>query len=225
MAQTVGAIIDRVKRILQEKGDDGIRWKNSELIDWLNEAYTLIATHRPDAFSVVDDIELSEGVEQRLPDDGLRLFEILATVDGHDITAIDLLSLTRLRPSWRRESATTHIERYIYDLRDPTRFWVYPPAESGVAVLAWYAAEPEPHDRESLNAIHEDAIRVEATYAPVLVDYMLYRAFSKDAEGEANQQRASNHLQAATQALEMKAQGDGVTAPQGGGNDARRTDR
>ena len=39
---TVGNILTRAKKILQEVTSNGTRWAKTELLDWLNEGYAAI---------------------------------------------------------------------------------------------------------------------------------------------------------------------------------------
>ncbi|MCK7581011.1 MAG: hypothetical protein MZV65_38935 [Chromatiales bacterium] len=51
-------------------------------------------------------------------------------------------------------------------------------------------------------------IKLDDIYANAILDYVLYRAYSKDAEYAANAQRAALHYQAFTNALGVKTQVD-----------------
>lgn len=56
-------------------------------------------------------------------------------------------------------------------------------------------------------------IKLDDIYANVILDYILYRAYSKDAEYAANATRASLHYQAFTSALGAKTQVDAGNDP------------
>jgi len=219
MAQTVGAVIDRVKRILQERGT-GIRWTDSEALDWLNEGYAAVAVAHPEAHSHEDELTLVAGARQQLPADGLRLLDIYAAGSGHAVRVIDRRTLDTTRRAWQAEPQTTRIERFVFDERNPTIFWVYPPAAAGAKAQGLYVRTPPLHDTASLGAVREDPLSLEETYAPAMVDYVLFRAFSKDAETPANLSRAQMHYNAFAQALGMKAQSDVLSSPSGGADDA-----
>ncbi|SNY95568.1 phage adaptor protein [Halomonas sp. hl-4] len=215
MAQTVGAVIDRAKRILQERGD-GIRWTVEELVGWLNEAYIIVATQRPDAHSITADISLQAGARQQIPDDGLRLMDILANEKGRAIRATDRRMLDTTLPNWAGEKASLDTEFFVFDERTPRDFWVYPPAPEGAQVSAVYVEQPSPH------AVGDMAspLSVSDRYAPALLDLVLYRAFSKDAESQANLGRAQMHYKSAMEGVGIKTQSDTAMSPNGGGQDA-----
>lgn len=215
MAQTVGNVIDRAKRILQESGD-GIRWTVAELVGWLNEAYVIVAIQRPDAHSKLAMISLAAGARQELPADGLRLMDVLSTEQGRAIRATDRRMLATMRPNWMSERASSATEFFVFDERLPREFWVYPPATEGAKVEASYVAKPLAHSVADMSS----SLSVSERYAPALLDLVLYRAFSKDAESPANLSRAQMHYRAAMEGIGMKTQGDTVTSPNGGGQNA-----
>lgn len=221
MAVTVKTVIDRVKTILQERGT-GIRWTDSELIGWLNEGYIVVASVRPDAFDAMAEIDLVAGAKQTLPSDARRLLDVFTNGNGGAVRPIDRNVLDTTRRAWQYETQTLDIERAVFDDRLPTQFWVYPPAADGAKLTLLYAKNTEPHATATLSAIQDDAILTEETYAPALVDYVLSRAFMKDAETGANLSRGQAHYQAFAQAIGMKGRGDVQMSPNGGGDDAQR---
>ena len=56
-------------------------------------------------------------------------------------------------------------------------------------------------------------INLDDIYANVILDYLLYRAYSKDADYAANGQRAINHLNSFNSSLGAKTTIDAATAP------------
>ncbi|WP_108449353.1 DUF6682 family protein [Halomonas sp. BN3-1] len=213
MASSVGTVIARAKAILQERGT-GIRWTDSELIDWLNEAYTAIAVERPDAHSEIVTHELVEGARQQLPASALRLMDVISNPRGRAVRNIDRDGLDRLRPTWRSERPTEDIELFMEDVRKPDVFWVYPPAEGGVEIDMLVVQSPGAHTTDDLSAISTDPLLVSERYATALVDYVLYRAFAKDAEGQANSARSGSHYQAFMNAVQGKGRGDVLVTPE-----------
>ena len=215
---TVGSVINNVKLVLQEVTEAGTRWTNEELIGWLNESYQAIVQAKPDASSVNDSVNLSPGTRQTIPADGLRLIDVVRnTASGSDQLGILLTSrraLDTTRRSWHADAQSIDIEQFVFDDQDPTHFYVYPPAQSGAKIELIYSAVPSPHKKNSgLGAIEADPIKLNDSYAPVMTDYILYRAYSKDAEHAANLNRAQMHLQSYMQALGAKSQTDQQVSP------------
>ena len=206
---TVGTVIRNAKLVLQEVTDAGTRWTNEELLGWLNEAYQAIVQIKPDASAINKSVDLVAGTRQEIPGDGMRLIDVVrntATASQKmGIMVTTRRSLDTTRRSWHGDTPSIDIEQYMFDDQDPTRFYVYPPAVVGAEVELIYSSTPSPHDiTQGLDGLKNEAIRLNDSYAPVITDYILYRAYSKDAEHAANLNRAQMHMQAYMGALGQK---------------------
>jgi len=73
-------------------------------------------------------------------------------------------------------------------MNNPKVFYVYPPAQSATTELV-YSSVPMPH------ADSTGTIKLDDRYAPAILDYMLYRAYQKDADYAANDQRSQTAYQ------------------------------
>ena len=79
----------------------------------------------------------------------------------------------------------------MFDEDNPRRFYVYPGASStSTFIEIVYSTSPTDFANSSSATMFVDDI-----YANALIDYVLYRAYMKDAEFAGNQQRASSHYQ------------------------------
>lgn len=204
MPVTVGSTIGRAKVTLLENGAEGLRWTNDELLLWHNESYQSITGLRPDASSVTAPIELSAGTKQIIPAGGIRLLDVVRNTAGaSDKTAIrrkDRKELDDIMPGWHGATPAVSIEHFVFDEMEPRSFYVYPPAAAGAEIELIYSAAPAPHN-SSYDAAKDDPIELDDTFAPAIVDYILFRAFSKDADNPMAVQRASMHFQAFTTQL------------------------
>ncbi|WP_163557582.1 DUF6682 family protein [Halomonas sp. NO4] len=215
---TVGTVIDNAKLVLQEVTSAGTRWTNEELIGWLNEAYQAIVQLKPDASSVNETITLDPGTKQSIPDDGLRLIDVVRNTatdsDKLGILVTSRRALDTTRRSWHADDESVNIEQFVFDDQDPTHFYVYPPAATGAEIEIIYSSVPSAHDASGgLSAIESDTIKLNDSYVPAITDYILYRAYSKDADHAANLQRAQMHLEAYMNSLGQKVQVDRRTSP------------
>lgn len=215
-ATTVGAILDNVKRILQEVEPEGIRWTSAELVGWLNEFYQAAVQVKFDAFAVNEELELVPGTRQQIPSNGVRLIDVVRNTVGRQmaVRVIARKTLDSMRRAWHSDPESLEIELFVYDDLDPTRFYVYPPAMEGARLEIIYSALPELHDVSGgAEAVRSEAFRLNGAYAPIATDYVLYRAFSKDAEHAANLGRAQMHYQSYLQQLSGKIQTDHALSP------------
>ncbi|KDC15270.1 DUF6682 family protein [Bordetella bronchiseptica] len=207
----VSEVIDRARIILQDAEAD--YWDEDELPKWLSdgrlEAYRL----RPDLFEVSEDFACAEGARQLLPGGARVLFDVPRNVSAarqRAITVADAGALGRVRPNWRSQAKAQEIRHFLYDERSPGQFDVYPPARAGVVVELSYAKVPA-----AVTAASADLDLVEeGAYAPALVDYILYRAFLKEADTvPAFHQRAAQHLAACQATLTSDVTAKAVTSP------------
>ena len=121
-----------------------------------------------------------------------------------------------MRPGWYNENQSISVEKYMYDKRVPKEFLVYPPATSTAQLEIIYATVPAPHtltENQLMNSATAEVIRLDVIYANPLLDYMLYRAFSKDSDQANNAARATAHYQAMVTSLNFKVQSDESVAP------------
>lgn len=216
MAVTVSAVVNNAKRILQEVGADGIRWTNDELGGWLNEFYQAAVGLKPDVSTVNEEVTLAPGTKQSIPATGLRLLDVIRNTTGK-MTGISVKtrqSLDTIRRAWHSDPASTRIEHYVFDDLDPTRFYVYPPAAADTNVEILYSTVPAPHDLSTGFEVYSlEPFKLNDAHAPAATDYLLYRAFAKDAETPQNLSRSRAHYQNYAEQLTGKRQADQAYSP------------
>ena len=215
MAVTVADVIGNAKTILQETGA-GVRWIDDELGGWLNEFYQAAVGLKPDVSTVNEEVALVSGTKQSIPTVGLRLIDVIRNTSG-SMTGISVTtrkSLDTVRRAWHSDPASSCIEQYVFDDLDPATFYVYPPAEAGATVEVLYSTVPTPHDLSTTFAAYSlEDFKLNDAHAPAATDYILYRAFSKDAETPANLNRSRMHYQNYAQQLTGKRQADQAYSP------------
>ena len=90
-----------------------------------------------------------------------------------------------------------------------------PPATTTAQLEVVYSSVPTGHTISG-NTVPDEVIKVDDSWANCIIDYILYRAYSKDAEYAANSQRAAAHYQAMQASLGVKTQSDQAVTPQEG---------
>lgn len=219
------SIIRRVVETLQDT--TSIRWPVAELVRYLNDGQREIIVHRPDAMVTNAARALSAGSRQSLPADGTKLIDVVRNSAGNK-RSIRLCSreiLDAQSPGWHNLAGVTEIVHFMFDPRDPTTFYVYPPAAaSGASVDLVYSALPsdvaEPAAGADYTAVSGN-ISVPDIYGNVLQDYILYRAYMKDSDYAGNGQRATAHYGAFANALGIEIKGTVMVAPTSPGNPNR----
>lgn len=201
---TAQSVVDKVQVILQDT--TGVRWPDSELLDWLNDGQREIVLYKPNAFIKNLAVRMAGGTKQSLPADGVQLIDVVRNMGTNGTTPGRAVRITMREvldsqlPDWHSETPNSVVKHYVYSLLDPKNFYVYPPqpaAGQGYIELV-YGASPTD---TTLNG----PITLDDIYQNVLVDYILYRAYSKDTEYAADQNRAATHQNAYIAALTGKA--------------------
>jgi hypothetical protein len=217
MAIKAAEILDRVRTILQDTTSGGMRWKDEEMLQWLNDGQREVALLKPDATAVNDDVKLIAGTLQSIPDGGISLLNITRNMGtdgaspGKAVRIVDRDILDIENPNWHIDTANSEVLHYVYDTDDPEHFWVYPPqptANMGYINMV-YSSSPA----AVANFTATTSITIPDIYSNQLVDYMLFRCYSKDAGYAGNAERANTHLNLFRQSLGAKTNVETVKDP------------
>ena len=217
-------VIEVIKRVEDVLQDSNVRWPRVELQNWLNESYLQIALLRPDASSKTGTLTCVAGSRQTITSGfstALRLLDVVRNLasssDKKVVRLIDRSVLDDQRPAWHTDTASVNIQNYTFDVRQPKEFFVFPPATTSAQLEVVYADLPGSHSL-SASALdptgsNTEVIKVDDTYLSVITDWILYRAFSKDAEFAANAARAGAHYQTFMSSIGNKTQSDVGSSP------------
>lgn len=214
-------LISRAHTILLDT--TAVRWSALELQGWLNDGYREVVTLHPDADAQTATFTCAAGYRQDISTSysrAYRLLEVLvnkaATSRKRPVQLVSRKSMDTMRPGWYNETASVNIEKYMYDKRVPKEFLVYPPATTAAQLEIIYTTVPEPHtltESQLVNPATAEVIRLDDIYGSPLLDYILYRAYSKDSEQQNNASRAVAHYQAMVTSLGGKVQSDEAVEP------------
>lgn len=201
-------ITDRARRVLQDSASGGTRWLDAEVLDWINDAQREIVLLKPNAKSTTSDETMVEGSKQTIPTGGIQLLNVVRNVDGDAITRVDRSVMDAENRGWHEDTASNTALHYIFDEDAPEVFYLYPQqtvSPSSVEIV--YSAAPT--DLANLAA----TIDLNDIYMNPILDYLLYRAYSKDTEYAGNQQRAQSHFLSFQASLGFKAQAEQISSP------------
>lgn len=214
-------LISRAQTLLQDT--TSVRWPVLELQGWLNDSYRETVNLRPDANTATGEFTCVAGARQVVTTtfaSALRVIEVVRnTAVSSAKGAVRLVNRRMLddqRRNWYAETQTVDIQHYMYDPRLPKEFLVYPPASTAARLEVVYSSVPLAHaltEVQLTNPATADVIRIDDSYFNALLDYVLYRAYSKDAEYASNAQRAVAHYQAFQNALGVSAQTNAASQP------------
>lgn len=188
MSTPVATILGRAATIL---GDiDKVRWTLDELLDYGNEGQLALAIKFQDAKVKTINQQLVAGARQTLPDDGIKVLDVRQSNDGSAVTPCDRPSLDLAFPGWMHKQPASFVKHWMDD-ENPSLFYVYPAQNDTPATIRMsYSARPGALSSTGV-------IDIRDVYAERLVNYIIYRALSKDAEFSDNANRAVAYHQAA----------------------------
>jgi len=212
MAISVQKIISNVRVLLQDTDAGGIRWVDSELIAWLNEATAEVVRIHPEANSKNTDLALIAGTKQRIPDDGVQLINVVRNVGaggtpGRVVRLIDHNIMNNERPEWHMDPQQASVTRFTFDQKDPFTFYVYPPNTGTGKVTLVYSGAPAPV------AVLADNLPIPDIYAAPVVNYICFRAWLKQVGDQVSEQRAASYLALFNQAMGVKKAAEVETDP------------
>lgn len=190
MPLTAADVITRAGDLIQDQTQ--VRWPESELLRWLNDGRREIAIARPDIYATTSVVSLAGGTKQAIPSDGTRFLDAYRVMNADGITAMGAVRpvqreiLDAQKPGWHAEQGAA-VKHFMFDERTPRVFFVYPPAVAASKLEIAYSKAPVEITNTATTLTDEDL------YTGALVDYVCYRAFSKDAEYAGNIQRAAAH--------------------------------
>ena len=218
MALTAKSIIHRVVDILQDT--TSVRWPVEELVRYLNDGQREVVLYRPDATIKSTTLTCVAGAKQSIPADGSKLIDIIRnSASGSNLSSVRICPreiLDTQIPNWYSITGSISAVHFTYDPRDPKVFYVYPPALETTQLEMTYSAYPTDVAEPAAGSSYDDVvgnIDVPDIYGNVIIDYVLYRAYSKDSEYAGNAQRAVAHYQSFANALNIEVQGTTGVAP------------
>lgn len=223
-------ILSRVKIVLQDAG--AVRWPLPELAGWLSDAMREIASRKPSATSAVANIAMVQGTRQTLPDEYLSLIRVVRNlvpsgvtdppyVGGIAVTPIVREILDAQNVNWHDPARVTQrvaVRHVIFDPLDPRTFYVYPGNTGAGLIECIVSVIPEPvavevgDDPDDLESYNID-LPLSAVYQTPLIDFVLYRAFSKDMQLAGAGDRAAMHYQQFAQAIDTRTNLDAIYQP------------
>ena len=222
------SIIRRCIETLQD--NTSIRWPVSELVRYLNDAQREVVLYRPDSMVTNATLTCTAGTKQVLPANGAKLIEVVrnaaATGTKKAVRMVNREILDAQTPGWHIIPGTVDALHFMYDPRDPRVFYVYPPALATTQLDIVYSAYPtditEPADGALYTAVTGN-ISLPDIYGNAVLDYILYRSYTKDSEYAGNAQRAQAHYAAFNNALGNEIKATIAIAPNPVGNPNRGT--
>lgn len=209
------SVVERqVIEVLNDVGFD--KWTSYQLRWWIYWAQLAICMVRADAFVTRGQVDLVEGVRQTLPANGVRVFEVFwnTNASGDALTPVTPAKreeMNRVDRLWPTRSKQPIVKRFMHDDRDPRSFDVDPPNNGTGKLEMMYQAKPALYtetDKDKTDDLDDPDLDIDDIYAPAIMDYVLFRAFSRDSIDTPNYQRGVQSLGQCLQMLGIKMNSD-----------------
>lgn len=206
MAVAANFIINRVKDLLNDA--NLVHWTEAELLRYLSDAQRFCVQVRPESNVITAIVPVVQGVRQTIPESGFILFDVIRNmgadgnhVPGRTVKPISRNDLDQIDPEWATVADAEDAVNFMYDVNNREVYYVSPPLVAGRCLEIAYAAVP------AEIAAAGDSISMSDAYIPCLVEFVLYRARSKDISVEGQGvQTAARHLQNCTLMLTGNAE-------------------
>ncbi|UXD25310.1 hypothetical protein FORC065_2506 [Yersinia enterocolitica] len=195
---SIAEIMGRVNTQLKDTA--WLRWPLAELCDYYNDAVRAVILARPDAGANSEVLTATPGTRQVLPEGAIRLIDLVRVVGGRALRPVPREVLDSQYPDWHQ--MTGPVECYSYNELTPNLYYLFPGAPQSMGIEAVVARVPAAVAIDDLAEV--TPVPLDALYVNPLVDWILFRAFSKDGEAGANLNLAMQHYHAFSDQLGVK---------------------
>jgi hypothetical protein len=201
-----GEVISSCAEVFQDVNYQAV--SIAQWIGWINDAQRVVSQIRPEASVSTASFQLVAGTKQSIPSTARRLVDLVRNMGSNGTTPGKSIRGPVVREdmdgmdySWHTKTAA-EVSEYSYNVNRPAVFYVNP----GVTGTLWVEAELAviPVSIVSQN----DNLSVNDIYGPAMIEWCLYRAFSRDSELTPNVQRAQAHIQAFMALMQIKSASD-----------------
>jgi hypothetical protein len=231
-----------VKASLLLQDTTNVRWSVQEMAKWINAGCRELVLLKPTALAANVAMLLSAGTKQDLlgasfksTTDGaavtlspIQLLDVVRNLGstgteanaGTVVIGLDRKILDATLPGWHAmptQPNNPEVLHFMADPRDPKVFYVYPKATASPAMYVEIVVSRSPVNTlsDEATALGDNDIDagIDDIYESVLVDYVLYRAYSKDSEHTANAGLSQWHYKAFQAGLGVQLQNEVALAP------------
>lgn len=174
-------VVLKAQRLLNDV--HGTQWEFDELVDWLNEGQRQICILRPDASSSHIEVNLVPGTKQLTDSATLRVLDVVRNVGDRAITFTERQIMDDFNSSWHLSTPSPIVKHWMYDDRAPTVFYVFPPqpASPGAIEMVVSVSPPDCTLADINGESVDSTIQISDVYESPLINFIVYRSYSKDA--------------------------------------------
>jgi len=182
MAAT-SVVITRARDLLNDTGAVA-HWTDAELLRWVSDAQRDIVTRIPVSNVTIESLTLTASTSEQDLTSITNVYRLIDVIrNTHDVRNKVIFSSTEVEmslvdPGWHIAPAnsTATVERYVYSVDTPTIVHVYPNPTSDTQIQLKVSKLPLEI------ALVSTELTLDDSYIPLMVDYTVARAFSKDSD-------------------------------------------
>jgi hypothetical protein len=177
VAILASAIITSLRATLLDPSP-GVTWTDARLLALLNEGERAICLAKPEAYTVQGALTLAAGTVQTIPAGGTAILNLYHNTAGtkRRVILVDPARLDAANPAWPNDTATSIVNFWFVDPRDPTRYHVSPPQVGSNTVAGLYGMTPTP-----IAAVGNN-INLPDIYEQVLKCFVLAEAYAENTD-------------------------------------------
>lgn len=171
-------IITTARYTLNDSDAAGYRQSDAELLGYVNDGLREISAIRPDKFLTIGDhvCTISQCEQNFSSVIAQSVAKVICIKNSTAITPFDMDTMDSFKPSWKADTPAAATQWASYP-GDALRFFVYPAAPATAQTLSvLYVKIP------AVLAIGDSITEVPVSMQVPLIDYVVYRASSKDDE-------------------------------------------
>ncbi|WP_417261681.1 DUF6682 family protein [Celeribacter sp.] len=191
MAFSLDDVFSEVGLVLADKAH--VRWTETDLKVFAGAGLRAIVAIDPAVTSEDMTLDLDAGVNQDLPDTVYALIRVLRNAsDGSRISLISRAALDQNIPQWANENLyepAQIVDHVMIDPKQLQEFMVFPSNDGTGQIECVVSMRPV------VPADNSEDLDIDDAYQQILVDYVLYRAFTTDSAQPNAQARAAQHFQ------------------------------
>lgn len=169
------------------------RISDADFLKKLNNAQRFIVMHVPKANVSNSPWQLVAGVVQSIPTGGIELVSVdfnMGTdglTQGNPIRIVAIEELNGLKPDWPTATASATVQLYMFNEKDPTHFYVYPPQPAASMGYVQGPYSTSPTDIATVST----AITLSDIFASPIKKYALFETYALETDALALQQALS----------------------------------
>lgn len=226
--RTAQELFERAAIIMLDEGVYAERRTTlAEMARWANDGLLAIVSQKPNACSRTLTMPMEQGTLQALPEGYLKLLRPVRNIDNaHSdrtprriITVVPEEQLNAINIFWHDHKGARfnqQVKHVVFDLNNPKAFYVYPGNDGKGLIEVVLSKIPAPikarGEVEEL-ASYATALDLDDSYFNALLDFLLYRAYAKDAQNAGAANRAQLHFSLYAGAIGLQLAAEQATSP------------